>query len=222
MVRYYFAQLPIRSFRLLKHFIYPLFPKYSNTFPSKNVVHWVFDFFFYLIDVLAIPELYQALFLIFKPNTRPLSQEEQVLAQSIFHSTLQYDLIRIDDRAKMGTRTLALAYVSFNTINYRKVIKKAIFIHELMHIWQFQHFGSIYIAKAITAQRSKAGYDYGGVENLYRVMLRGGRLLEFNFEQQADIIEDYYLLVKNIHTSPIHYQVYHYFGCQLNEFPGYK
>ena len=191
-ILYYLRELPVRFKRLWRHILFPIYRPWSNDFPPKTILEWFADAGFYIMDIIAMPEVYETVFSVIKRTTRPLTVQEKAMAKSIFGSSINYDLVRVDGAAKFGTKKIALAYVSFNTINYLRQIDKAIFIHEMVHIWQFQRFGSIYIARAIKAQRSKEGYDYGSVANLYQVMLKGGSLLDFNFEQQADIIEDYY------------------------------
>jgi hypothetical protein len=67
-------------------------------------------------------------------------------------------------------------------------------MHELTHVWQFQHMGWIYLIKALSAQirlKSKA-YDYGGENGLQEALQKGWRLDQFNMEQQGDIARDYY------------------------------
>lgn len=213
---YYFKELRIRIKRLWRHVIYPFYRPIANEFPPKSILEWFVDAGFYIMDIVAMPEVYEIVFSLLKIKTRSLTTQEKALAKSIFGDSIQYNLVKVDSKARFGTKKIALAYVSFNTINYLKNIDKAIFIHELMHIWQFQRFGSIYIARAIKAQRSKEGYDYGGVANLYQVMLKGGSLLDFNFEQQADIIEDYYRIKENPTTSaPMNLSVYAYFAKEV-------
>jgi hypothetical protein len=212
----FLAQMSIRIWRLFCHFLYPINKSLSNKFPPDSFFEWLMDTGFYLMDVIAIPEIYQIFMRLVKWNTRKLTQEEIQLSIMVFGQNIDCESIRIDSKAKFGTKKIALAYVSFNTINYQRKIRKAVFIHELVHIWQYQHFGSIYIARAIKAQRSKEGYDYGGAINLYNMMLKGARLIDFNFEQQADIIEDYYrLLTEKEHVGALYLGVYKYYAEQL-------
>jgi len=213
---YYLRELPIRVRRLWSHIKFPFYRAAANDFPPKSILEWFTDAGFYIMDILAMPEVYETVFSIIKRTTRPLTIQEKAMATSIFGASIRYELVKVDTGARFGTRKIALAYVSFNTINYLRQIDKAIFIHEMVHIWQFQQFGSIYIARAIKAQRSKEGYDYGGVANLYQVMLKGGSLLDFNFEQQADIIEDYYRIKENPSASgPMNLSVYAYFAKEV-------
>jgi hypothetical protein len=88
-------------------------------------------------------------------------------------------------------RQKATAYVSFHTINFYNTITKSTLIHELVHVWQYERYGSAYISEALWAQHWGGGYDYGGISPL-RMYSEGKGLAAFNFEQQADIIEDYY------------------------------
>lgn len=211
-INYFFIQFPSRIKRLLRHLVFPFYRKFANPFPPSGILEWCTDTAFYIIDIVALPEIYHFIFRTIKRNIRSLNPDEILLGQSVFGHNIQYHLVSIDDKAILGTKKIAEAYVSFNMINYRTKLKKEIFIHEMVHIWQFQRFGSIYLARAIKAQRSKEGYDYGGVANLYQVMLKGGKLSDFNFEQQADIIEDYYRMISDLSKSgPMQNQIYGYF-----------
>lgn len=197
--------------------VFPVYSPVINEFPPKDIKEWVTDLGFYIMDVILVPEIYQTVMRLTKWNTRKMTDEEISLAKMIFGNNVRYDLVRVDNNARFATKNIAIAYVSFNTINYRKKIKKNIFIHEMVHIWQYQHFGSIYIARAIKAQRSKEGYDYGGPSHLYDQMVRGKRLTDFNFEQQADIVEDYYALrTHEDNVGAMHMEVYKYFVKYLD------
>ena len=219
MFKIYFHNLPVKATRLIKHLSLPFLKQgQKNNYPSQGIFEWCSDLFFYIIDVFGIPEIYEFILGLIKLNTRSLSAEEIKLAKSVFHDSLNYDVIKIDDGARFGTIKIALAYVSFNTINYYKKIRKEILIHELMHVWQYQKYGAIYIPRAIKAQRSKEGYDYGGVPNLYKTMLTKGRLSEFNMEQQADIIEDFYKIQNETQPeSLLNKNIYAYFASQILE-----
>lgn len=218
-INYFFIQFPYRIKRLLRHLVFPFYRKYTNPFPPSGILEWCTDTTFYIIDIVGMPEIYHFIFKTVKRNIRSLTPAEILLSQSVFGHNVQYHLVSIDDMAILGTKKIAEAYVSFNMINYRAKLKKEIFIHEMVHIWQFQRFGSIYLARAIKAQRSKEGYDYGGVANLYQVMLKGGKLSDFNFEQQADIIEDYYRLLSEPGLAgPMHHQIYEYFVKELESY----
>jgi hypothetical protein len=204
--------------RLLIHFAGLTGAKnYDRYFPAESVREWWADLLCYLADIFAVPELYETIMGAVKWKIRPLTEKEKALCISLFGNSIDVRLVRVDDRASIGLRKLALAYVSFNTINYRKKIRTAILVHELVHVWQYQQFGSVYISKALKAQKSEEGYDYGGVSRLYQMMLSDKQLTNFNFEQQADIVEDYYKMLKTGEAFDLRSQAYHYFGSQVME-----
>lgn len=207
---------PIRWKRLFFHFKHILSPvKNAEYHAPASGMEWISDLLCYVADVVALPEIYESLMGIFKWNTRPLTPEEIKFGQHIFGSAILWQLVRIDHKARVGMKKNIIAYVSFNTINCRKKLGKAIMVHELVHVWQYQRYGSVYISKALHAQRRPDVYDYGGSEHLFKMMLEGKQLRDFNFEQQAEIIEDYYKLKSKGLGDAMHLQAYQYFVNQL-------
>ena len=167
----------------------------------SGIFYWWLELSLLLIDCLGISEWYEACCEFFKFNTRPLKDWEKELAQSIFGNTIVYSRIRLDDRACLGPLQYHVCYVSFYTINSWGPMNNSIFIHELVHVWQYQNFGITYIPRALRAGKSIQGYNSGGLERLKEVMGRGGHLLDFNYEQQADIISDYYRIKSGYRPS---------------------
>ena len=78
---------------------------------------------------------------------------------------------------------------------------KSILVHELAHVWQYQHgqgFGINWIPKWIHYYWTyytnfDSLYDYKGIEGLLEAKEKGKTLTDFTIEQQARIIEHYYL-----------------------------
>jgi hypothetical protein len=159
----------------------------------EHWVDWIVDFCLYTLDLVLIPDLFDLIHNFYKP-LRKLSEEELAMANKIFSNEIDYSQIYITEKTIPFKPRLFFAYVSFNSINCIKEIPPSILIHELVHIWQYQRYGSVYIYRALKAQNSKAGYDYGGIKGLMDKLKKEDGLLEFNFEQQAEIIEDYYKL----------------------------
>ncbi|MEZ5038269.1 MAG: hypothetical protein R2828_00190 [Saprospiraceae bacterium] len=174
-----------------------------------------------LADLLGLPEWYEIASHLLKSNTRPLAPREKALAECIFGKQLRYKRIRIDEKAKLGPRQFRFCYVSFFTINSWGKITDDILIHELVHIWQYQQIGARYIALALMAQRTPEGYNYGGVKHLLEIIEKKGTLQDYNFEQQADIIMDYFRLKNDLkvrwgqatRADIVHYA---YFVRQIN------
>jgi hypothetical protein len=211
---YYLSRVPVAWKRWLTHFGWVFFPdRYANAFPPGSKREWLVDLFFYTLDITGFPFWYEIFTTLFKKSVRPLHDRELQEAKSIFGDSLRYDLIRIDTKPYLGLGKDVVAYVTFFTIRYKRRINMPILIHELVHVWQFQQFGSVYISKALKAQKSREGYDYGGTENLYHGMLTGQTLTSFNFEQQAEIIEDYYRFSRRLSMSPLESGVYAYYAA---------
>lgn len=189
---------PIRLFRIFSHLFQGV-----RALVSKRIVikHWWQDFAFLMLDLIAIPEVYETLADFGKWNTRPLSPLERKLAESVFGNALQLDKICFDDRARIGCKKRNIAYVSFFTVNAWGRIQPATFIHELVHVWQYQKLGATYMSRALRAQKTKEGYNYGGPETLKKAMASGAKITAFNLEQQADIIADYYAIREGLRPA---------------------
>ena len=150
----------------------------------------VLDILFGLADLVGAFDLYELFTSGLFPNTRPLSVEEYNLLFPIFGDSVPYHLIRIDERALIGPSWSGFFYVSFHTINSWGPMRPPILVHEVVHVWQYTHRGAAYIPRALYAQTTPEGYNYGGLEPLRQ----HSELEDFNYEQQADIIEDAFRL----------------------------
>lgn len=186
------AWLPLRLFRFFRH----LAVGTTSLFTKKEVeiLAWWQDFAFYLVDLLFLPEIFETILDFGKWKTRPLSPMEKQQADSVFGEAIKLDSVRIDDRARIGCRKRSIAYVSFYTVNSWGKLLPTTLIHELVHVWQYQKLGSVYIPQALRAQRSRAGYNYGGLEVLRDSKLKNGKITDFNLEQQAEIVSDYFAI----------------------------
>jgi len=176
-----------RWIRLGSHLI---FQRSIYRIPLDKWYDWPMDLMFYVMDVLLISDIADLLMNGFR-KMRGLSENEIVIAKEIFRNNLDLGQVFIFEKAKPLKKGLYHAFVSFNTIQSIKALSLPILVHELVHVWQYQRFGSVYIYRALKAQNSKAGYNYGGCDNLISCLEAGTNYISFNFEQQAEIIEDY-------------------------------
>jgi len=193
---------PRRLLRIFRHF----FLKIQTIFRSPRQIlevgqhlFWFTELFFYLLDLLGAGEVYETLADIVKFNTRPLTSSEAQAVREIFGDQLSIRRIRIDEYAFGGPKSHHFAYVSFYTINSWGALSKETFVHEMMHIWQYVQMGSVYIPRALSAQFSEEGYDYGGLSKLVKAVQSGKGLHDFNLEQQGDIIADYFRIKEGHH-----------------------
>lgn len=148
------------------------------------------DLLFAALDLPGLFDLYEAFTSGLFPRTRPLHPGEYNLLYPIFGDSVPYHLIRIDERALVGPSWGNFCYVNFHTINSWGPMSPPTLVHEVVHVWQYTHRGAAYIPRALYAQRTPEGYNYGGLGPLERAT----QLEDFNYEQQADIIEDAFRL----------------------------
>ena len=177
---------PKRIARLFTYYFHPFYVK-----PKFRALP------FMLMDCLLIFDIYEILFNILKPNIRPLTDAEILRGAEIFGKNIDFSLVMVDDEAHKAVVGHYIAYVSFNTINSHGGIPPDIFIHELVHVWQYQNFGAGYIMQALWAQSTKAGYNYTDV-TANGVRQEGWSdvksIHQFNAEQQGDLVQDYFRL----------------------------
>jgi hypothetical protein len=150
-----------------------------------------------ILDVCAFPELMDRLWQIIKFNTRSLTATEEQEARCIFGNIIDYRKVHIDEAsflAWLGAKLKGcsgMGVSTFRTINFNRKLTTAAgssdmkwLIHELTHVLQMEHVGSQYLVEAFYAQASE-GYIYKSGEKKH--------FCEYNREQQASIVADYYI-----------------------------
>jgi hypothetical protein len=177
---------PLRLWRFLAWFLWVKSPGGKHA-----VLRWLIGLILLAVDLTPFMLFYETIMDWIKWNTRPLTKDERDIVKSVFGDYFPVPLISVDSSSFPVKKKWTTAYVSFHCINYFEKIPVPIFVHEMVHIWQYRRYGSTYISEAIWAQKWGGGYDYKGLEALQKYS-QGKGLEAFNFEQQADIIEDYY------------------------------
>jgi hypothetical protein len=132
-----------------------------------------------------------------------LTPSELSVASCVFGANaIRYDKVRVAEGRILhivfkfnGNR----AFTLFHTINFGKESGDSraeldIFVHELVHVSQFEKIGSLYIPRSLQAQMNE-GYGYGGWTQLAQDWHDGKHFRDFNREQQGQIVQDYYNLV---------------------------
>lgn len=216
-----FRLAPRRIVRLVAHFYQGLVRLAGRKEGfRRNQGYWWWGTLSLTFDLVGVSEIYETVGDWVKFNSRLLDERERALARSVFGDALDFRRIRIDERAFAGPRQGGFCYVSFNHINCWGKLSDPVLIHELVHVWQYQHLGAAYIPMALKAQRSAEGYNYGGLPALEQVRQKKGGLLDFNLEQQADIVEDYFRLHHGLPVQwgsalPSDLPVYDYFIAEI-------
>ncbi|MET9628126.1 hypothetical protein ABZX92_11755 [Lentzea sp. NPDC006480] len=129
---------------------------------------------------------------------RNLESREADIARSVFGDALDLTRLRLAEGGLLGSfgvaRTLP-RLVTFPkgvlTSPQHQARYEHWLVHELTHAYQYQHGRSVLsmLPTAVAGFFVKGLYDYGGAEGL-----RGKSFADFNTEQQANIVADYYYL----------------------------
>lgn len=180
-----------RAGRLWQHL--KSFRKYTGIDKSASAffrqpIAYVLDLLFYILDIFWVGELYETTAEWLKYSTRALNPQERNIVQTLFGSTIDVDRIRID-QLSITAHVSKATYVGIYTINSFGEMSEDLFVHELIHIWQYTTLGSVYIPRALRAQASQEGYNYGGIGQLE---VGGEEWMAYNYEQQGDILADYW------------------------------
>jgi hypothetical protein len=125
---------------------------------------------------------------------RPLTAEEKRQANRVFgisidlsrvkvaSASLPADLINLVNGERPFTTMYVLNFASWKDVNIKTLI------HELTHTWQGVIAGPVYMLQALHAQTLGEGYTVSN--DMLRA--RGNQLSNFNREQQAVIVEEYW------------------------------
>jgi hypothetical protein len=175
------VQTPARIKRVVTVWYAPFYRNYPASVKLQALGLLLLDLF-YLFDMIEIGNN------LVRSHIRTLTGIEILRGSKMFGKSLDLRLVLLDKRSMPVKRGFAYAFVTFNTINCWKPMPPDVFIHELTHVWQYQNFGAGYIAAALYAQRTPAGYNYTYTEGWHL----SENLLDFNAEQQADLIQDAY------------------------------
>ncbi len=125
---------------------------------------------------------------------RPLTEEEKGLLEPLYKQHVEFDNIKI----KMGG-PLTLVYpgvtigniISFPKNEYTISNKKdqALLVHEVCHVWQYQHFGLDYIPRSI--------WELITQNDTYVVHFDSNKKLRsYDVEEQCEIMADIFLVNK--------------------------
>lgn len=134
-------------------------------------------------------------------SLRPLTSGEVRLARTMFGDSLDYGTIHISDGKcsviQPPNTAMTLSNDVYMSTAYRddyaqgSAEDRGLFIHELTHVWQYQNKVLNPVAEAVDLNL-KHKFNYAAA---YPFFLEEGRdLADYGMEQQASIVQEYYLL----------------------------
>jgi len=121
---------------------------------------------------------------------RSMTDYERSKAFEVFGSALAMDDVKLSQGGVMTlggySRTLP-DHIYFETGVLQRDF--SILIHELGHVWQYQHGGSVL---GLACSAIEGDYDYDGEHGLRDALAHGRAFSDFGYEEQAQILQDYY------------------------------
>lgn len=136
---------------------------------------------------------------------RSLTDGEKRLARDIFGDSIDYSRVRVhdgkyiffqpDNSGMTPNGEIYVAGIYSADYSGESPQRRAFFIHEMVHVWQYQNgiLTAGVIGSAILEMIGRGG-DYGSA---YPYVLDSSRdLTDYNLEQQAAIVEDYFRLTR--------------------------
>jgi hypothetical protein len=137
---------------------------------------------------------------------RPLTKGEIALARTIFADSVDYTTVTVSDQKFLGISFLPEGTAMAPNGNlfmpgcYRDdyaaegTVWQSIFLHEMTHVWQYQNK----VLNPIPAAAKLAVKHKFNYQAAYEYALDGKKdLLDYNMEQQAAIVQDYFAMKQN-------------------------
>ncbi len=124
-------------------------------------------------------------------GTRPLSEAELALARPIFGKSIRYEKVRVNIGGPLtwiypGVTTGNTISFPRDSYNQTRQKDQALLLHELTHVWQFQHHGISYLPRAVWEEVTQS--------DAYTVHFDADKnFQEYDVEEQGEIVAEYFL-----------------------------
>ena len=148
-------------------------------------------------------------------SRRTLTAREIILAREVFKDSIDYSTVKIINGGLLGIPNASNnAMTPFGSIHlpskdYNEIkdfglsgVKSSLkiwFIHEMTHVWQYQHgFNN---ARAGINTGINGGYTERALAYEYSLLDKNKKFNEYNMEQQAEIVSHYFDAT-HVHETP--------------------
>jgi len=128
---------------------------------------------------------------------RSLTPDEVRLARSVFGDSIDYSRVKLIPTGVLEYRTVANTIRVPEDFTIGDKYMAQTLIHEMTHVWQYQHGGTSYISVSLATQI--AGTIRTGSRNAaydYRIT-PGASFFDFTPEQQGLIVENYFSMLRD-------------------------
>ena len=128
---------------------------------------------------------------------RSLTRRELELASSIFGTSIDFSRVRLIPTSVLEYRTVANSIRVPENFTIANAEMAQTLIHELTHVWQYQHSGTGYLSISLGTQIA-AQVGRGNRNFAYDYQIQAGRtFFDFTPEQQARMVENYFAMQRD-------------------------
>ena len=161
-----------------------------------------------LLDLIGFPEFVEFFFRAVTRSSRLTEAEIEMVTAILGKNALRFNEVRVLENGLLsfifrfnGNFGFAFCHsVCLPTTSYRKGhighvrANRPIVMHELTHVYQYEHVGSCYLGEAIYVliKTKRDCYRYGGKKGLQARKAKNGRFADLNREQQAMLVQNYF------------------------------
>ncbi len=124
---------------------------------------------------------------------RALTTAEQTIAANVFGASIDLDRVRLIPTHLLEYRTVGNNIRVPHDFTIADEYMRQTLVHELTHVWQYQHGGTSYLSHSVQTQI--VGALRGNRNFAYNYELKPGlSFFDFTPEQQASIVENYFAM----------------------------
>jgi hypothetical protein len=133
---------------------------------------------------------------------RPLRRDERERARSVFGDSIDYDRVRLIPTSILEFVTQPNAIRIPENFSLANEYHAQTFIHEMTHVWQYQHGGTSYMSVSLGTQLA-ATARRGSRNFAYDYQIRPGQtFFDFTPEQQGLMVENYFSMQRDRGAIP--------------------
>ncbi len=154
------------------------------------------------LDLLGVPEIVEFFLRAVTHSSRLTDDEMGMITAVLGQNSILHDDVRLLHGGLLnlifrinGGYAFAYCHTICMPENGRHArTNRPILMHELTHVYQYEQVGSRYLGEAIYVliKTKRDCYRYGGKAGLAAKKAKNGRFADFNREQQAMIVQDYF------------------------------
>ena len=173
-----------------------------------SVSSWLHQFIIGLYDLFGMPEVVEFFLRTVTRSSQLTDAEIEMVTAVLGENAIRFNDVRVLENGLLSLifrfngnfgfaycHSICLPTTSYHPKRQGHVrANRPIVMHELTHVYQYEHIGSRYLGEAIyvLVKTKRDCYRYGGKAGLQSRKAKNGRFADLNREQQAMLVQNYY------------------------------